>query len=151
MGQEDAFPLTTGLRLDDKGLPSASPSRLAIVLFEKMIISRKDECFGYEVVVLRKGDLHFSHVLCKVVLSGQGIHAGEMIYFLMRLHFAEGIDADGSVDPFYVPALQIFLHYDVVVEVPADLLDDLVLSVDQSDGDRSTSAFVRLGLVFYHG
>lgn len=69
-----------------------------------------------------------------------------MIDFLVRLELTEHIDTDWAVNPFDIPIFVIFLEYYVVIQVPGDLLNDLVLGIDEIGSDRLGFSFD--GLIF---
>lgn len=111
-----------------------------------MAITGENKCSRNEVIELREGHLHFGHVFSQIILPGESAHAWKMIDFLMRLKFAEQFDTDRTVYPFDIPVSEILLINYVVVEVPADLLDNFILSIYQIGRDWSQSSFE--GFVF---
>lgn len=90
--------------------------------------------------------MHFDHVFGEIVLSGEGVHAWEMVDFLVGLELAEQFDTDRAVNPFEIPISEVLLENYVVVEVPADLLNHFVLGIDEVGSDGPCFSFD--GLVF---
>ena len=80
-------------------------------------------------IVLREGVLHLEHILGEVILSGERVHAWEMVDLLMRLHLTQHLHADCRINPLDIPVLRLFLAGDVVVQLQADLLDHIILGV----------------------
>ena len=67
-----------------------------------------------------------------------------MVDFLMWLKFTEQFNTDRAINPFYIPIFEIFLEDYVVVQVPAHLLNDLILSINEIGSDRFDFSFDRL-------
>jgi hypothetical protein len=54
-----------------------------------------------------------------------------MVDFLVGLQLAENFDRNCRISPLDIPAFEVLLDDDVIVEVVADLLNYLVLGVDE--------------------
>lgn len=65
-----------------------------------------------------------------------------MVNPLVRLQLAHQFNRHCRIRPLQIPVFQILFHYDVVVEVEADLFDYFVLSVDEIGGDGFVFSFV---------
>ena len=138
--------MATRLGLNDKGLLLSFPPIIPKVCPQKLAITRQNESLGNKVIELGKVHLHFDHVFGEIILSGESVHAWKMIDFLMGLEFAEQLDTYRTVHPFQVPVSEVLFEYYVMVEVPAYLLNDLVLGID--DVDRDWPCLSLYGLVF---
>lgn len=74
-----------------------------------------------------------------------------MIDFLVRLKLTEHFDTYRAVNPFYIPIFHVLLKYYVKVQVPADLLNDLILSINQVGNYWFDSSFHRFVFMFNGG
>ena len=100
---------------------------------QQLTISRKDKSSRNEAIMFRKDCLHLGHVFGKIILAGKRIHSWEMVNLLVRLQFTKQVNAHSSIRPFQIPISEIFFNYDLIIEIPTDLLNNFILGVDQVD------------------
>jgi len=103
--QVNTLPLRKTLWLDNIGFLFLC--RFAIFinkLFSEICCLLRDEpSFGKELVLLRKGSLHFHQVSRQVILPGDDIHPRKLVDLLIGLHLREEISCYPEVMPCYVP------------------------------------------------
>ena len=127
-GQEDAFALTTRLRLDNKCL-----SLLVIELFLKRLqVCWQEKGLWKEAVLFGEVLLKSDQVLCEQILASQCIHAWKVIGSLVRMHLDQQGWNSGSIDPPKVPVL-LFISTRAHVALLSHFVHDLVLRVCDVD------------------
>ena len=149
--QVNTLPLRKTLWLNNIGFLFLQRSAICIdELFSEIGCFLRDEpSFGKELVLIRKGPLHFHQVSCQVILPGDDVHPRILIDLLIWLHLREEISCYPEVMPCYVPfccQLLIALFVDngtlvvflVFFESVAHILfgnsfDNLVLSASHVD------------------
>ena len=96
--QKYAFSLRQRLRFDDVGSGLAF-GFVVVVGFELLIVSREVPGEGKEVEVFWTFLSHSHKVFSQQVFSGEGVHAWEVVYFLVVFHFHEYFGSDLPVSP----------------------------------------------------
>ena len=103
--QVNTLPLWKTLWLDNIGFLFLYRFALFInKLFSEIWCLLRDEpSFGKELVLLRKGSLHFHQVSRQVIFPGDDIHPRKLVDLLIGLHLREEISCYPEVMPCYVP------------------------------------------------
>ena len=100
--QEYSPALTRCLRLHDESLFLVFGETLKL-LAKFAELTRQQPCLRKEVVLVGKLFLHSLHISSEQVFPAQNVHAGKVIYSLIRLHPIQSVALDGSIRPKYVP------------------------------------------------
>ena len=134
--------------------------RLVELVTKIYIVTWQHPCLREEIELLLKCSFHSHQVASKMVLSCNGIHAWEVIDFLVRVEFRQEIRCDAQVMPGDIPLFDKLLvvlslaNCTVVIlrvlsqlvteHFPGDFLYHIVLSAVYIHIERSTRLFFLL-------
>ena len=91
LSDEDSSSLAVGFWFYNKRFEDSPSARLLKIVFEAKVIVGQQECPREKVVVFWVLLLHAVKILGQVVLPVEGIHAREVVYFLMRRHLRQKV------------------------------------------------------------
>lgn len=131
LSKVNASALTPGLRFHDEGFEKSPLTRFTGVMIDFGGIVGVKEGAREEIILLRKGILHFGKGEGKCIFSRDDAHGGEVINSLRIGHPLKGLVYYPSIAPFDLPVLSLSKIFDLPVETftSANFLEDGVLGI----------------------